>query len=96
MPIVTILTIVFSTIIAYNIINVFYIVIVININPTGGLMEDQKEKSVQKETHSYTLEVPTNIWMQARQNSITQRISLGQYYLDAIAEKNEREAQKKS
>jgi len=57
-------------------------------------MPDQKEEK-NKETHSYQLQVPSDVWMQARQNSITQRISLGQYYLDAIIEKNEKEAQKK-
>jgi hypothetical protein len=51
-------------------------------------------KEIKNQPKSYPLKMPYEIWHQARQNAIARPMTLGDYILEAISEKNERDAKK--
>lgn len=58
------------------------------------MAKQNDSKETKDQLKSYPLKMPYEIWHQARQNAIARPMTLGDYILEAIAEKNEREMKK--
>jgi|WetSurMetagenome_2_1015567.scaffolds.fasta_scaffold01448_4 hypothetical protein len=54
-------------------------------------MLDNQDDPTKKQVKSYPLKMPYQIWHKARLNAMNGSITLGEYILRAISEKNDRE-----